>query len=359
MKWLLKFIPIKIKIWLYKVLYKDIAKKGECEDKELAHINDYEAQLLNNLGGSGSVNKVTGLKGYFGGGGGGGPAPAPAPAAPAVQTQISREAPEVESRKLALYDEAIDLATQPIAVPEYQVAGPAPLERQGFTIAGTAGVGRNTLTSGIGSTLQASQLASTGPNIEAFMNPYQRFVIDEINRQADMRRNELSAQAVGAGAFGGGREGVERAEQERARLAQIGQAQAAGFGTALQAAQQQQQFQTQTALNVGSQLANQAQREQQMQQADVQQALQAGQIQRDIAQKALEAQRATELARAYEPYQRIEFQKGIMTQLPTAASQVTQTTSPGANPFAQAVGAGIGAYAAYNLLGNMGGKGTQ
>ena len=299
MKWLLKFIPIKIKIWLYKVLYKDIAKKGECEDKELAHINDYEAQLLNNLGGSGSVNKVTGLKGYFGGGGGGGPAPAPAPAAPAVQTQISREAPEVESRKLALYAEAIDLATQPIAVPEYQVAGPAPLERQGFTIAGTAGVGRNTLTSGIGSTLQASQLASTGPNIEAFMNPYQRFVIDEINRQADMRRNELSAQAVGAGAFGGGREGVERAEQERARLAQVGQAQAAGFGTALQAAQQQQQFQTQTALNVGSQLANQAQREQQMQQADVQQALQAGQIQRDIAQKALEAQRETELARAY------------------------------------------------------------
>jgi hypothetical protein len=174
-----------------------------------------------------------------------------------------------------------------------------------------------------------------------------------------MRRNELSAQAVGAGAFGGGREGVERGEQERARLAQIGQAQAAGFGTALQAAQQQQQFQTQTALNVGSQLANQAQREQQMQQADVQQALQAGQIQRDIAQKALEAQRATELARAYEPYQRIEFQKGIMTQLPTAASQVTQTTSPGANPFAQAVGAGIGAYAAYNLLGNMGGKGTS
>ena len=38
MKWLLKFIPIKIKIWLYKILYKDIAKKGECEDKELAHM---------------------------------------------------------------------------------------------------------------------------------------------------------------------------------------------------------------------------------------------------------------------------------------------------------------------------------
>ena len=192
MKWLLKLLPIQLKIWLYKLLYNDISDKGQEDDTELAHINKFEEALLKSIGGKGVKNPATGLPSYMGGGGGGGPAPAPAPAAPAVQTQISREAPEVESRKLALYDEAIDLATQPIAVPEYQVAGPAPLERQGFTIAGTAGVGRNTLTSGIGSTLQASQLASTGPNIEAFMNPYQRFVIDEINRQADMRRNELS-----------------------------------------------------------------------------------------------------------------------------------------------------------------------
>ena len=351
MKWLLKLLPIKFKIWLYELLYKDIADKGEYEDKELVHVNEFEIELLKSIGGCGKVNSTTGLKGYFGGGGGG-TAPAPAPSAPAEQTTISREAPEIESRKLALYDEAVDLARQPIAVPEYQVAGPAPLETTGFTLAGQTGRGQGALQTGIGSTLQAGAISAQQPDIESFMNPYQRFVIDEINRQAQMRQNELSAQAVGSGAFGGGREGVQRAEQERARLQQIGQAQAAGFGTALQAAQQQQQFETQTALNVGSQLASAGQREQQMAQADIQQALQAGQIQRDIAQKALEAQRAT----AYEPYQRIEFQKGIMTQLPTAASQLTQTTAPGANPFAQAAGAGIGAYAAYNLLTNMGGK---
>ena len=356
MKWLLKLLPIKLKIWLYNLLYSDIAEKGECEDKELAHVNEFEIQLLKRIGGSGKINSTTGLKGYFGGGGGGGPAPAPAPAAPAEQTTISREAPEIESRKLALYDEAVDLARQPIAIPEYQVAGPAPLETTGFTLAGQTGRGQAALQTGIGSTLQAGAISAQQPDIESFMNPYQRFVIDEINRQAQMRQNELAAQAVGSGAFGGGREGVQRAEQERARLQQIGQAQAAGFGTALQAAQQQQQFQTQTALNVGSQLASAGQREQQMAQADIQQALQAGQIQRDIAQKALEAQRATALSRAYEPFQRIECQKGIMTHLPTATSQLTQTTAPGANPFAQAAGAGIGAYAAYNLLTNMGGK---
>jgi hypothetical protein len=41
--------------------------------------------------------------------------------------------------------------------------------------------------------------------------------------------------------------------------------------------------------------------------------------------------------------------KGLMTNLPTGQSAVTATTAPGTNPFAQAVGTGIGAYAAYNM----------
>jgi hypothetical protein len=40
-----------------------------------------------------------------------------------------------------------------------------------------------------------------------------------------MAQNQLSAQAVQSGAFGGGREGVQRAEQERARLGAVGEAQ--------------------------------------------------------------------------------------------------------------------------------------
>ena len=79
MKWLLKLIPIKIKIWLYNLLYADIACKGEAEDTELAHITEFEAQLLKRVGGMGKKNPITGLRGFLGGGGGGGPAPAPAP----------------------------------------------------------------------------------------------------------------------------------------------------------------------------------------------------------------------------------------------------------------------------------------
>jgi hypothetical protein len=66
----------------------------------------------------------------------------------------------------------------------------------------------------------------------------------------------------------------------------------------------------------------------------------------------LEAQRQTALQRAYEPYQRIEFLKGIMTNLPTTQSTLTATTAPGSNPLGQALGAGLGAYSTYNLMQN-------
>lgn len=56
-------------------------------------------------------------------------------------------------------------------------------------------------------------------DVTAFTNPYQQLVIDEamrqINRQGDIARQGLAAQAVRSGAFGGTREGVQRAELER------------------------------------------------------------------------------------------------------------------------------------------------
>ena len=359
MKWLLKLFPVKFKIWLYKLLYKDIASCGEEEDTELAHINKFEAQLLQRVGGLGKKNPTTGLRGFLGGGGGGAPAPAPAPSAPEKTTQITREAPEIEARKLALYDEAIELSKQPIAVPQYQTAGPSPLEQQGFNIAGTAGVGLPTLDRGIAAINQAGAAAMQMPDINAFFNPYERYAIDEINRQAEIQQNQLSAQAVGAGAFGGGREGVQRAEQERARLQTIGQLRGQGFQTALGAAQQQQAFQQSALMNQAQALQSAAQQQQAMQQRDIQSQLQAGAIQRDIAERALTAERQTEVARAYEPFQRIEFQKGIMTALPTAASQVTAGTGPGVNPFAQALGAGVGAYKAFDVLAGSGITGSR
>mgnify|MGYP001268165181 CR=1 FL=1 len=272
----------------------------------------------------------------FGGGGS-------APAASSGTTQaITREAPGVEARKLSLYDQAAKLASTPVNLPAVQVAPLSQLEQTGIQQAGITGVGAPAIQAGIASVQQAQQ----APNISQFLNPYQSYVTDEITRQSQMRQNQLAAQAVQSGAFGGARQGIQAAEEERNRLGLIGQAQAQGFGTALQAAQNQQRQQ----LTGGQLLGALGAQQQAASLADINQLMTAGGLQRGIGQAALDAQRQTALQRAYEPYQRIEFLKGIMTNLPTTQSTLTATTAPGANPVGQALGAGLGAYSAYNLM---------
>ena len=197
----IKKLNVQEKIKLFKDLYKDLSGKGIGGDTELAHINKFESTLLKSVGGQGSINPTTGLKQYLGGGGGGG-------GGSGIQTNIQREAPEVESRKLALYDQAAGLAKTPVSIPGIQVAGISPLEQAGITQAGQTGVGAGTVTSGIGSI----QTGMTDPNIGRFLNPYQQYVTNEIGRQGQMMHNQVGAQAIQAGAFGGGREGVQQAE---------------------------------------------------------------------------------------------------------------------------------------------------
>ena len=276
--------------------------------------------------------------GSSGGGGGGGQQ------VPSTTTQYIREAPGIEERKLGLMDIASSLAKTPINIPAMQVAPLGALEQQGITASGVTGVGAPTTTAGIGQIL--SSLA--GPNINQFLNPYQSYVVDEINRQSQMAQNQLGAQAVQYGAFGGGRQGIAQGELERARLGRVGEAMAAGFGQAANLASQQQQIGIQGAQQLGAF----GQMQQGMAQQDINQLMAAGGLQRQLGQQALEATRQTELQRAYEPYQRAEFVKNIYAAGPTSTSAITQTTAPGTgtNPLAQAAGAGLGAYATYSML---------
>ena len=272
----------------------------------------------------------------FGGGG------SSAPASTGQSTVTQREAPGVESRKLSLYDEAARLASSPVNLPTIQVAPISGIEQAAIRQAGQTGVGAGTVTAGIG----ALGMGLQNPNISQFLNPYQSYVTDEIARQGQMAQNQLAANAVQAGAFGGGREGIQRAELQRATQANIGQSLAQGFQTALGAAQTQRQQQ----MAAGQALGALGAQQQAMSLADIQAQMQAGALQRGIGQQQLEAQRQTALQRAYEPFQRIEFLKGIMTNLPTTQSTITASTAPGANPLGQALGAGLGAYSAYNLM---------
>lgn len=59
-----------MKIKLYNWLAKDLGKLGREGDTELAHVNPFEKKLLKAVGGSGTINPITNLREFKGGGGG-------------------------------------------------------------------------------------------------------------------------------------------------------------------------------------------------------------------------------------------------------------------------------------------------
>ena len=224
------------------------------------------------------------------------------PATPTSQTQFVREAPGIEERKIELMDIARQVAQDPINLPDYQVAPLSALEQQGIAAAGQTGVGSGTVGQGIAQ-IQSAAAPVGAAQIQQYLNPYQDYVTSEIARQGQMMQNQLAQQAVQAGAFGGGREGVQQAELQGRTLEAMGRAQQAGFNTALGAAQRQQGV----GLSAGQQLGQMGLGQQQMAQADINQLFSAGGVQRQLAQQALDAQRQSTLQQQYEPYQRAEF----------------------------------------------------
>ena len=267
------------------------------------------------------------------------------PATPSMQTQYVREAPGIEERKIELMDIAREIAQQPIDLPDIQVAGLGALEKQALEKAAMTGVGADTVQAGIDAVNRAN-IPIGSEQIGQFLNPYQQFVTDEINRQSQMQQNEIANQAIQSGAFGGGREGVQRAELQGRTLNTIGRSLASGFNTALGAAQRQQML----GLQGGQLLGQLGLGQQRMAQADINQLMQGGGLQRQLAQAALDAQRQSELQQKFEPFQRAEFLANLYKSGPTSRSAVTAATAPTTSPLAQAVGTGIGAFTAYQGL---------
>ena len=118
------------------------------------------------------------------------------------------------------------------------VAGMSPLQQQAISQAGGLGAYEPYLT---------EAAALRGPTAyQQYMSPYQQDVIDTTLQEFDVQTQRglpgLAAQAITAGAFGGGREGVQRAEYlstaDRNRAALQAQLLQQGFGQAQQLAQQ-------------------------------------------------------------------------------------------------------------------------
>jgi len=136
------------------------------------------------------------------------------------------------------------------------VAPESQLQEQARGLAGGLGSFQPFLTTAAQQAQQAGQFV--GPQAyQQFMSPFQQDVIDttlsEFDRQAAIRQQGIADRALASGAFGGGREGVQRAEyqaaSDRNRAALQAQLLSQGFGQAQQAAQtafgQQQALATQ------------------------------------------------------------------------------------------------------------------
>ena len=255
-------------------------------------------------------------------------------------TQVTQTLPSpyLTGAFTALGERLLPLLSTSAAIPTttyaQQIAPETQLQQQARGMAGGLGDYQKYLT-------QAEQYS--GPQAyQQFMSPYQQQVIDttlaEFDKQRQQALAQQQAQAVAGGAFGGAREGVQRAEygaqtlQDRAALqAQLLQQ---GFGQAQQAAAQA--FQQQQGLaSLQPQLAGQ----------EAQQIGALGTQMNAYQQAVLDAQAQAAKEAAFEPYTRYglvgQQLTGLVGGFPTQVQTYQQQAQP-ASPLQQFLGAGIG-----------------
>jgi len=238
---------------------------------------------------------------------------------------------------------------------------------------------------------------------QQYMDPYMESVIQQqykdLQREGDMAKLGANAGSVGAGAFGGSRQGVQQAEMNRNVLDQKmrtgSQLRSAGYQMAQQQSQnafeqakarqaQQSQLTGQLgqmgadvglrygqmagqlglagqelagnlALNYGQQGIQGAQQRadigtrqaalgelgQNMMTKGTETMYTLGGRQQAQQQAELEAQRSNKMAQLYEPYQRLGFLSDIYKGTPTTQQTVTSSSSANVSPFQQYLGLGI------------------
>ena len=211
--------------------------------------------------------------------------------------------------------------------------------------------------------------APTSSQMQQYMSPYQSQVIDttlsEFDRQKAIQEKSIADQAIASGAFGGGREGVQRAEfasqSGRDRAALQAQLLQQGFGQAQQARQQDIQNRfglgqaqsglAQQQLGLGSFQSGLAGQVPQLQRADISTLGQVGAAQQAQAQAELDATRQGARTAAYEPLERLGFfGQGVTGLMGGYPAQYNFQSTPPASPLQTALGLGTGLAGIFGAL---------
>jgi len=302
-----------------------------------------------------------------------------------TQEQIVREPAWMEAYRKGLIEDVRDVTKTANPIPEYQVAGFSPEQVKALQLA-REGIGayKPYLQQAGSSYGQAGEAYQAGagmgyagaqaydPNaVNQYMNPYQEAVtqkaMEEMNRQAAIQRQGVSAQAAKAGAFGGSRFGVQQAELGRnladVQSQRILQDYSQNYSQAQQAAMsafQDQQRRMQQAgsmqmaagqgiAGLGQGYANLGQMTSALNQGEASFQYNLGQNVQQQNQRVLEAQRMNQQLYNQEPYQRLSYYADILNRTPSGQSTTTQTSAPSPSPFSQIAGVGLAGLGAYNL----------
>jgi hypothetical protein len=236
-------------------------------------------------------------------------------------------------------------------------------------------------------------LADPDSQISAYYNPYEQQVVDVIKQDFDragrMADMQVAAQAVGAGAFGGSREGIAQQEAQRnlydAELRALASVRGQGYQSAMtQAAgdfenqQRRAQQGAQMMGNLGSTYGQLGQRDVELLsnlgkglgslgtteanlgtmavaqgRGDVSMLSNLGAISRGVDQDVLDAVYKTNLARQQMPYKEYSYYGDMLSGVPSQQQRLTTQSQPGATAGQTALGyglAGLGALAGFNQL---------
>ena len=355
---LLLGFTVKEKVELFKQLYAELSGYGQDGDTELAHVNPYEVALLKSVGGSGTVNSVTGLREYKGGGS----SPPPPPATQTVRQEatipdeLKPFVTDILNEAQAQYQAEKDAGYTPYA--GQQLATFTPEQQQAFQatrgifeqgLVGTP-LGQSTtyLAPALGATTAAT-LPTTAENIRGYMDPYLENVLrvqeQEARRADEISRQGRASQAVKAGAFGGSREAVMEAEAQRGLEDRLASLRATGMSQAYQTAQQMAEAQRARELTAGRQYAAIGETAAQQQAREIGGLAATGEALRGQQQAALDIAKSQFMEEQQFPQTQLQQYSSIIRGFPLTPSQLqnTQTVTPQPSLTQQLLGAGVGA----------------
>ena len=239
-----------------------------------------------------------------------------------------------------------------------QVAAQDPLQAAAYTQATdpTTGLGsfQPFLTKAGTAADAATGLTGTGAgtgtgSIASYQSPYQQQVIDttlqEFDRQAQIRRNQQAAQTLGiAGAFGGGREGVQRAEFDAASSRNRASLQAGLLQQSFENAAARRQQDLANQLSISQQQRGLGAAAQDFTRAQISGLGTLGAAQQAQNQAILDAQRQAAQMAVDDPRRRLGLLGTGITSITPGAGGVTLAEAPmaaQASPLTQALGFGL------------------